>query len=188
MNTQKESKIAFEGEVKESIADRLRALIGTRTVRAAARDWGLSFSTLNNYLTRGTEPSLNVAIKISNVEHVSVEWIATGENSSSTHTERNTKSVDDNSLRNAWISAFEFMSKSESEALLRLMLKEGASGILKLGSNNQQLNESLLALSPELKQRALELINAHEEAKKGASDGGELTAGNRPMIKEQKAG
>lgn len=78
MATRKENDFAISEEGKEKIADRLRVLIGKRSVRAAAQDWGLSFSTLNNYLTRGTEPSLNVVIKIANVERVSVEWIATG--------------------------------------------------------------------------------------------------------------
>lgn len=63
------------GETKESIPERLKLLIGDRSARAAARDWGLSFSTLNNYLTRGTEPSLSVALQIAAIEGVSVEWL-----------------------------------------------------------------------------------------------------------------
>ncbi|MBN6412584.1 XRE family transcriptional regulator [Escherichia coli] len=67
--------LSLPGETKESIPDRLRKLIGKRSVRAAAKDWGLSFSTLNNYLTRGTEPSLSVARQIAMIEGVTIEWI-----------------------------------------------------------------------------------------------------------------
>ncbi|HHE7964122.1 TPA: XRE family transcriptional regulator [Serratia marcescens] len=76
MIKQKKQELSLSDTAKETIPDRLRELIAGRSVRGAAKDWGLSFSTLNNYLTRGTEPSLNVALKIAEVEHVSVEWLA----------------------------------------------------------------------------------------------------------------
>ncbi|HAV8121582.1 TPA: XRE family transcriptional regulator [Escherichia coli] len=75
MNKQATTSLSFPGGRKESIAERLKRLIGPRSVRAAARDWGLSFSTLNNYLSRGTEPSLSVALQIASIEGVSVEWL-----------------------------------------------------------------------------------------------------------------
>lgn len=76
MIEQKKQELSLSDTEKETIPDRLRALIAGRSVRGAAKDWGLSFSTLNNYLTRGTEPSLNVALRIAEVEQVSVEWLA----------------------------------------------------------------------------------------------------------------
>jgi hypothetical protein len=75
MDKLKGKSLSLPGDSKESISDRLRELIGNRSVRAAAKDWGLSFSTLNNYLTRGTEPSLSVALQIATVEGVTIEWI-----------------------------------------------------------------------------------------------------------------
>ncbi|SQD03496.1 repressor protein [Escherichia coli] len=60
MDKLKGKSLSLPEVTKESIPERLRELIGKRSVRAAAKDWGLSFSTLNNYLTRGTEPSLSV--------------------------------------------------------------------------------------------------------------------------------
>lgn len=61
-----------------SLAERLRYLIGRRSTRAAAKAWQLSYSTLNNYITRGTEPSLSVAAKIAELEGVTIEWLAWG--------------------------------------------------------------------------------------------------------------
>jgi len=56
------------GEQDGLLADRLRTLIGSRSTRAAAKAWDLSYSTLNNYLNRGTEPSLSVARQIAERE------------------------------------------------------------------------------------------------------------------------
>ncbi|MGL9772952.1 MAG: hypothetical protein ACR5LG_00725 [Sodalis sp. (in: enterobacteria)] len=57
---------------------RLKQLTGNRSVRAAATEWGLSFSTLHNYLTRGTEPSFTVVQGIVYKKHVSLDWLAFG--------------------------------------------------------------------------------------------------------------
>ncbi|HCK3135042.1 TPA: helix-turn-helix domain-containing protein, partial [Salmonella enterica subsp. enterica serovar Ruiru] len=69
---------SFVGEGKENFKARLQQLIGTRSVRAAAGDWGVPVSTLNNYLHKGTEPSFKVVCLISNKEQVSLNWLAYG--------------------------------------------------------------------------------------------------------------
>lgn len=43
MNKQTTTSLSFPGGRKESIAERLKRLIGSRSVRAAARDWGFHF-------------------------------------------------------------------------------------------------------------------------------------------------
>ena len=48
MATGKANEIAFDEGRKESFIKRLKSLVGNRSIRAAAKDWGLSFSTLNN--------------------------------------------------------------------------------------------------------------------------------------------
>lgn len=45
---------AFVVDGKESFKSRLQHLIGTRSVRAAAKDWGVPVSTINNYLQKNT--------------------------------------------------------------------------------------------------------------------------------------
>ncbi|MBJ3693618.1 hypothetical protein JGC73_25500, partial [Salmonella enterica subsp. enterica serovar Typhimurium] len=72
MGYRKANEFAFDEERKENFIKRLKALVGTRSVRAAAKDWGLSFSTLNNYLSRGTEPSFIAMQAIAAKEHVTL--------------------------------------------------------------------------------------------------------------------
>ncbi len=69
---------SFEVAGKESFKTRLQTLIGQRSVRAAAKDWGVPVSTLNNYIHKGTEPSFKIVCTISNKEHVSLDWLAFG--------------------------------------------------------------------------------------------------------------
>lgn len=164
MTTRKENDFAISDEGKEKIADRLRTLIGKRSVRAAALDWGLSFSTLNNYLTRGTEPSLNVAIKIAHVELVSIEWLATGVES-----ERGNGKIapleSQSAAKIAWLMVLESLDDSEVHALLRAIHKKGVDGIVELATANS-LDVELLQLPTEEKERLMAL----HEAKKGASE------------------
>ncbi|OIV46913.1 hypothetical protein BK025_08115 [Sodalis sp. TME1] len=168
MMDEKESKFAFQEDAKASIAARLRKLIGHRSVRAAAHDWGLSFSTLNNYLTRGTEPSLNVAIKISNLENVPVEWLATGVVKRDGEEYNNANLRITSSTKNAWLTVLESLDDKEVQALLRAIHKVGVDGIIGYVSGNHAASDSLdaalLKLSIEEKTRLMELHNA----KKGA--------------------
>ncbi|EAP9799843.1 XRE family transcriptional regulator [Salmonella enterica] len=76
---QKENEFAIHGCGKENLATRLRQLIDRhKSARAAAKAWGLSFSTLNNYLNRGTEPAFSVMQTIAIKEAVSLDWLAFG--------------------------------------------------------------------------------------------------------------
>ncbi|WP_053091602.1 MULTISPECIES: helix-turn-helix domain-containing protein [Serratia] len=76
----KANEFAFPDGGKESFKDRLQQLIGSRSVRAAAKDWNLPTSTINNYLHKGTEPALKVVLAVAEAEGVSLEWLATGLN------------------------------------------------------------------------------------------------------------
>jgi len=176
---------------KESISDRLRLLIGSRTVRSAAEEWGLPFSTLNNYLSRGTEPSLNVAIKIANVERVPVEWLASGritldEAHKGSKVDALTKRLEeagvegfqaeiagvpsttiDGAIASAWSTIFELLTPQERYDLVHIFFRMGASGALeKLREiNDTDLAWSALSLSE--KQR---LVRLNEKMKKGPSE------------------
>ncbi|HAM4335000.1 helix-turn-helix domain-containing protein [Escherichia coli] len=82
MSKQTDNDFSFSQDRKESIQDRIKQLIGTRSLRKATSDWGLPYSTINNYFEKGTTPGLNVVATIAKLENVSLEWLVYGENRS----------------------------------------------------------------------------------------------------------
>ncbi|WOD90936.1 helix-turn-helix transcriptional regulator [Klebsiella pneumoniae] len=209
MSSEKETNFSFDESVKESISTRIRQLIGTRTVRAAARAWGLSFSTLNNYLTRGTEPSLNVALKIANVEGVSVEWLATGvkgiliadesdvshheqKNGLDSHGQNSTYSIgytatplrDERFMALTWTMFFEALNSEEKSKLIDTFAKLGAKGVLALLNN---VNESTIALLELSQEEQMRLLRLNEQLKKGSPEAGEDVAKPGPSSSSKKA-
>lgn len=80
MSKQTADDFSFSQDRKESIQDRIKQLIGTRSLRKATSDWGLPYSTINNYFEKGTTPGLNVVATIAKLENVSLEWLVYGEN------------------------------------------------------------------------------------------------------------
>lgn len=190
MSSIKEATVVIDDTEKESISARLRQLIGVRTVRAAAREWGLSFSTLNNYLTRGTEPSLNVAIKIANVEGVSVEWLATGMETSRPNDESpvaksnidgqefratpplgadvtTTSLKDERFLALTWGMFFEALSPQEKERIVDVYVQIGTRGVMAILNNVNELTTEWMKLSHNEQERLLRL---NEQLKKGAPE------------------
>jgi DNA-binding phage protein len=191
MMSAKERELSFQEDGKESIQDRLKQLFKGRNLRRTAQDWGLPYSTLNNYFTKGAKPGLDVVENICKVENVSLQWLITGEEIQDKKT-ANSESVDarsDESLRSAWLTAFEYMSKAEAEALLKLIIRGGARGLIKLAQlqDNQDtsLEEEFMLLPPELKERAMLLIDAHIEAKKGIPEERQNDESNSLTSKKQ---
>lgn len=155
MMDEKENNFAFQNEGKESIEERLRKLIGNRSVRAAAKDWGLSFSTLNNYLTRGTEPSLNVAVKISHVEHVTIEWLATGMDNPFTQKKMDEQTLSNSSdLDRRLTELLSFLRDNEKQELIESLIRKGIETILYLLDED---NIKLLQLDRVVKAKILGL-------------------------------
>ncbi|MEG0233762.1 MAG: hypothetical protein RR429_13115 [Hafnia sp.] len=198
----KESEFSITTNGKESISERIRKLIGHRTVRAAAQDWGLPFSTLNNYLTRGTEPSLNVAMKVANIEGVSLEWLAAGERSEDEEKSRSYKAdrnqpnhdndIDngdvligrpsetiEGALASAWDLIFEALSPDERYDLIHVFFKIGVRGALAQLKEKGNADLTWSSLTNEEKER---LIALHE-AKKGTP---ESSVGNNHTPPTQK--
>lgn len=199
MGYRKENKFAFDEGRKESFIQRLKQVIGVRSVRAAAKDWGLSFSTLNNYITRGTEPSFIAMQAIAHAEGISLDWLAFGTGDSNVHQDEVSAEADTplksapkdegrELLRTAWTTAFEFMGKTEAETLLRIIISGGARGLIKLAEHEATLEEAFMMLSPDLKERAMTLIDAHVDAKKGASEGSEVNSTQSPEQEAKRAG
>lgn len=80
-NDDKKDREPLHLEAREwNVGDRIKTVIGKRSIRQAARDWGLPFATVNNWL-RGAMPALDAIAEISKKEGVSLEWIAYGEES-----------------------------------------------------------------------------------------------------------
>ncbi|EFJ1100216.1 bacteriophage CI repressor [Escherichia coli] len=79
MSKQTADDFSFSQNRKESIQDRIKQLVGTRSLRKATSDWGLPYSTINNYFEKGTTPGLNVVATIAKLENVSLEWLVYGE-------------------------------------------------------------------------------------------------------------
>ncbi|HBD5072819.1 TPA: helix-turn-helix domain-containing protein, partial [Escherichia coli] len=95
MSKQIADDFSFSQDRKESIQDRIKQLIGTRSLRKATSDWGLPYSTINNYFEKGTTPGLNVVATIAKLENVSLEWLVYGENRSVPMVEKSRVATED---------------------------------------------------------------------------------------------
>ncbi|WP_337049395.1 helix-turn-helix domain-containing protein [Serratia fonticola] len=164
----KANEFAFHGEGKESFKERLQQLIGSRSVRAAAKDWELPTSTLNNYLHKGTEPALRVVLTIAEAEGVSLEWLATGLNKdeiipNKTHDEQLVKNstITPTDSDYHWFKViWDSLEQHERSSLSRLLGRKGAD-VLTLLLEDHAL--SLLNLSGDAREAAL-LLNKLPES------------------------
>lgn len=66
-------------EKGSTFSERLKELIGNKSGRAFAKEAGISYSTLHNYLTNTSLPTLDNLIALATYLNVSVQWLATGE-------------------------------------------------------------------------------------------------------------
>ncbi|MBV7403583.1 helix-turn-helix transcriptional regulator [Enterobacter sp. ENT03] len=143
----------------EGLAYRLRLLIGSRSTRSVAKAWDLSYSTLNNYLNRGTEPSLSMAKKIADREGVSVEWLASGVHKELPDlTANNPDSAQEKApagdpLEFAWSMVFTSLDKKDIAALLKVIHKEGVKGILHDSCLQSDFEHQLYSLSASQRER-----------------------------------
>lgn len=168
MKRKKDDSFSFEEEGKESISTRLRGLIGDRSIRAAAKDWGLSFSTLNNYLTRGIEPSLNVALKIAHVEHVSVEWIATGKDGDFLEKKKNElldRDVQEEKIKNKWLMILDSIDLDDADSLIKAIHRKGITSIIEDNRADEDVEDIINSLDIRftLKQAIKEALKGDEK-------------------------
>lgn len=145
----KETAVSSEGELKETTADRLKKLIGNRSVRAAAKDWGLPYSTVSNYLTRQIEPSLDAAIRIAQAEQVDLIWLAKGSGEARTEIPTNEPL---SSLEQAWRLIYESMGPEVISEFVKLIHRKGIEGILSLEKGTNNASKAGSDLSPQVKQ------------------------------------
>lgn len=72
--------VPFKEQTKgTNFSDRLKELIGNKSGRAFAKQVGISYSTLHNYLTGSSYPTLDNLIALSEATSVDIKWLATGE-------------------------------------------------------------------------------------------------------------
>lgn len=210
MDNTKEIEISFTQCGKESIRDRIKSLFKGRSLRRVSLDWDLPYSTLNNYFARSATPSVDVLVKISDIEKVSLNWLATGredilalDESDSPQDDRKqtdmagyaghdkilagataTPLKDDKFMSLTWSMFFEALDHDEKAHLIDIYAKIGAKGVLTLLSNVNVSTTELLNLSPEEQRR---LIRMHEQIKKGSSETCEDVAKPGPSSSSKKA-
>ncbi|CDH05022.1 putative Similar to regulatory protein of Escherichia coli O157:H7 [Xenorhabdus bovienii str. oregonense] len=140
MKAVKSEQVSFPSKGKETFKDRLKVLIGERSVRAAAKDWGLSVSTLNNYLNRGTEPTLGVINTISSIEDISIDWLANGTKEvayvvQDTIEPNSVDTPELTQLKQAWNMVFDALEPKEANDLLKYIHRNGVVGVLNKGQS-----------------------------------------------------
>ncbi|MBS0849671.1 hypothetical protein [Citrobacter sp. JGM124] len=131
MDTDEKNGHMHNGKNKTSFKERLRQLIGDRSLRSAAKAWGLPYSTLNNYLEKDTTPSLYIALNISKIENVSLEWLAAGERGEENQAPYHREKATNDDTKMAWQLMFDMLEPEEVNALLRLIHRKGVEHILK---------------------------------------------------------
>ncbi|ECN1279255.1 bacteriophage CI repressor [Salmonella enterica subsp. enterica serovar Typhimurium] len=176
MSRQTADDFSFSQNRKESIQDRIKQLVGTRSLRKATSDWGLPYSTINNYFEKGTTPGLNVVATIAKLENVSLEWLVYGESTGvpivekeKTPTEevnRTNTSIVDEILRRA--------TPEDRERLIDMLCCIGIKGVLeRLQQPTKQADSEL-----EEQEKAIRSLNIRESLKEAfcmALEGNEET-------------
>lgn len=190
MENRKVKELAFDEERKEKFIQRLRTLIGHRSVRAAATEWGLSFSTLNNYLTRGTEPSFSAMQLIATKEQVTLDWLAFGENQIDSNLNQSiildeAHRGNSDPARSTWGMIFDTLTPDEQKRILDFCLKEGAKSMVGLVAYAADAEQSFMGLSTAEKERLLRL---NEQLKKGTPEAGSSVAERDLSSESKKAG
>lgn len=151
---------------KETLVDRIQTLIKGRSIRAVSLAWGLPYSTLNNYLNKGTDPSFKAIQVIAEAENVSLDWLAFGSNESELEPPVDTPKYNKTSpvIRNAWDMVYESLSEHEINELLKVIHRKGIEGILQI-TKTDSLESSIdnLHIRPTLKQ-AIKLAMAGDES------------------------
>ncbi|MCU8219812.1 XRE family transcriptional regulator [Vibrio vulnificus] len=61
-----------------TFSERLNLVLGNKTGRAFSKEVGISYSTLHNYLSGTSSPTLENLVALAENANVSIEWLATG--------------------------------------------------------------------------------------------------------------
>ncbi|EAT8527274.1 bacteriophage CI repressor [Salmonella enterica] len=128
-----EERFSFPIDGKESIQERIKQLVGDRSLRKASQAWGLPYSTLNNYFEKNTTPGLHVVATIAKIENVSLEWLVygeertTNEQKTADHSHTQSTSFNENDLVN---ELFRRANQDDREKLINALCDIGIKGVL----------------------------------------------------------
>ncbi|EDS8289174.1 bacteriophage CI repressor [Salmonella enterica subsp. enterica] len=209
MNTVKKENVSFAQSGKESIRDRMKSLFKGRSLRKVSLDWDLPYSTLNNYFARSATPSVEILVKISEIENVSLAWLATGKDgvymldeahssngqaqpiiengltdSSSPFAFTAVPLKDDKFLSLTWAMFFEALDHDEKKKLIDIYARMGVRGVLDLLSKYNDTLSVLVEL-PQAEQERL--LRIHEQMKKGSSELDQKAAESGLTSEDKKA-
>lgn len=154
----KDEDFSFVPEGKDNFRQRLQSLIGNRSVRAAAKDWGVPVSTLNNYIHKGTEPSFKIVCLISNKEQVSLNWLAYGDDDVQQQPQQDVPCVGGGVQ--TLIAIWESLDPEEQLQVSRKLGRKGAEVLTQLLNDD---NLCLMQLSGEKREAALLLVGMEPE-------------------------
>ncbi|EFE0378187.1 bacteriophage CI repressor [Escherichia coli] len=179
MSKQIADDFSFSQDRKESIQDRIKQLIGTRSLRKATSDWGLPYSTINNYFEKGTTPGLNVVATIAKLENVSLEWLVYGENRSVPMVEKSRVTTEDVNRPDTSIvdEILRRAAPEDRERLIDMLCCIGIKGVLeRLQQPTRQAKQAYNDLDEQ--ENAIRSLNIRESLKDAmcmALDGNEET-------------
>ncbi|EFB9235143.1 helix-turn-helix domain containing protein [Escherichia coli] len=166
MSRQATDDFSFSQNRKESIQDRIKQLVGTRSLRKATSDWGLPYSTINNYFEKGTTPGLNVVATIAKLENVSLEWLVYGENNSDPIIEKEKVPAEDVPPPNTSIvdEILRRAAPEDRERLIDMLCCIGIKGVLeRLQQPTRQATQADIDLDEQ--ETAIRSLNIRESLK-----------------------
>ncbi|HGT5748653.1 TPA: helix-turn-helix domain-containing protein [Escherichia coli] len=166
MSRQATDDFSFSQNRKESIQDRIKQLVGTRSLRKATSDWGLPYSTINNYFEKGTTPGLNVVATIAKLENVSLEWLVYGENNSDPIIEKEKVPAEDVNPPNTSIvdEILRRAAPEDRERLIDMLCCIGIKGVLeRLQQPTRQATQADIDLDEQ--ETAIRSLNIRESLK-----------------------
>ncbi|HFV8185615.1 TPA: helix-turn-helix domain-containing protein [Escherichia coli] len=166
MSRQATDDFSFSQNRKESIQDRIKQLVGTRSLRKATSDWGLPYSTINNYFEKGTTPGLNVVATIAKLENVSLEWLVYGENNSDPIIEKEKVPAEDVPPLNTSIvdEILRRAAPEDRERLIDMLCCIGIKGVLeRLQQPTRQATQADIDLDEQ--ETAIRSLNIRESLK-----------------------
>ncbi|MFA1240098.1 hypothetical protein ACCC84_17455 [Serratia odorifera] len=155
----------FHPDGGQTLQQRLLQLIGTRSRRQAAEDWGIKYATLNNYLTaRKSHPRPRIVKQIADAERVDAKWILFGaierNNVCNKETNNATPAQPYSDNIRFICDMMAVLSSKEIELLRNTLIREGIKTLLALTDED---NLRLLNLARRHKQAALLLERLSDE-------------------------
>ncbi len=148
-----------ESDQEISIKDRILLLIGNRSRRSAAKDWGMSISTLTNFLDHGVQPTYEFISRIAQRENISAEWLLTGMRTTETSSSYNEDSDDRELLISMVMEPLHALTTNELDDLHWLITRKGVEFMLELLDEN---NQAFFSLSDKEKKARLQSISVKD--------------------------